>query len=84
MDCAAAKLKKQLFWRAIPLVLLDCIVNSLFGEPVFQLKGGNGQSVDEHGQVKGQLGFIAAVAELAGDAEDVLFKEFPGFRVPDQ
>ena len=28
----------------------------------FQFKGGNGKAVDEQAQIKGQLGFIAAVA----------------------
>ena len=71
MDHAAAKLKEQFLGVAVALVLLNRIGHGLLGEFVLQLKGGHGQAVDENGQVERQQGFVAAVAELAGDAEDI-------------
>jgi len=53
------------------LVLIDGIVNGLFGQPVFQFEGGNGKSVDEKAEIQREPRFIGAVAKLPGDAEKV-------------
>ena len=71
VDGAAAELEQQLLRVPVALVLLHGIENRLFGELIFEFEGGDGQAVDEHGHVEGERSLIAAVAELAGDAEDV-------------
>jgi len=68
---AAAELKEELFRVPVVLVLIDGIVNGLFGQPVFQFEGGNGKSVDEKAEIQGEPRFIGAVAKLPGDAEKV-------------
>src|SRR5690606_5400338 len=40
-------------------------------QAVFQFEGGYRKTVDEESKIERALGFGAAVAELAGDAEDV-------------
>ncbi len=63
---------EQLFARiAVALVLLHGIGHGLFGEAVLEFKGDDRQAVDEQAQVQCQLGFIAAVAQLAGDRKAV-------------
>ena len=71
MNDATAELEQQLLRVAVTLVLLHGIEHSLLGELVLEFEGGDGQAVDEHGHVEGERSLIAAVAELAGDAEDV-------------
>ena len=68
---AAAELEELLARVAVALVLLDGVLDRLFGEAVLQLKGGDRQAVDEEAQVEGELRLVAAVAKLAGDAETV-------------
>ena len=72
MDHAAAELEQQLARVAVLLVLLDGVLDRLLGQAVFQLERGDGQAVDEQARVEGKLRLVAAVAELAGDAETVL------------
>ncbi len=69
---AAPELEKQLALVAIAAILFDGVFHRLLGETVLQLKGGDGQAVDEQAQVKRPLGFIAAVAQLPGDRKTVL------------
>ena len=69
---AAAKLEELLPWVAVPLVLLDGVVHRLLGQAVLQLEGRDGQAVDEQAEVEGKLRIVAAVLELARDAEAVL------------
>ena len=71
VDDAAPELKQLLARVAVAPVLLDRIVDGLLGEVVLQLEGRDRQPVDEEGQVEGQLGLVAAVPQLAGDAEAV-------------
>ena len=71
VDDAAAELEQLLARVAVALVLLDGVVDGLLGEAVLELEGGDRQAVDEQAQVEGELGLVAAVAELAGDAEAV-------------
>src|SRR2546422_1045886 len=68
---ASAELEELLPWVTIPPVLLDGIIDRLLGEAVLQLEGGDGQAVDEQAKVERELRLVAAVAELAGDAEAV-------------
>ena len=56
---------------AVALVLLDGVLGRLLGEVVLELEGGDRQAVDEEPEVERELGLVAAVAELAGDAEAV-------------
>ena len=42
-----------------------------FFEAVLQLKGDDGQAVDEESQIQGQLGVVVAIAQLAGYGEPV-------------
>ena len=51
--------------------MLDRIFDSLLGEAVLELEGGNWQAIDEQAQVEGELGFVLAVAQLTGDDEGV-------------
>ena len=71
VDDAAPELKQLLARVAVAAVLLDRIVDGLLGEVVLQLEGRDRQPVDEQGQVEGQLRLVAAVPQLAGDAEAV-------------
>ena len=71
MDDAAPELEQQFARVAVALVLLDRVLDRLLGQAVLQLEGGNRQAVDEQAQVEGELRLVAAVAQLAGDAEAV-------------
>ena len=68
---AAAELEEQLARVAVALVLLDGVLDRLLGQAVLQLEGGDRQAVDEQAEVERELRLVAAVAELAGDAEAV-------------
>jgi hypothetical protein len=68
---APAELEQRFPRVAIPLVLLDGVLNRLLGQAILQLKGHHGQTVDKCAQVQSPPGFIAAVVKLAGDAEAV-------------
>ena len=68
---AAAELEELLARVAVALVLLDGVLDRLLGEAVLQLEGGDRQAVDEQAQVERALRLVAAVAELARDAEAV-------------
>ena len=68
---AAAELEQLLARVAVALVLLDRVLDRLLGQAVLQLEGGDGQAVDEEAQVERELRLVAAVAQLAGDAEAV-------------
>ena len=81
VDGAAAKLEDQLARVAVAPVLLHGIVDSLLGEGVLELEGGDGQTVDEDGQVERKLRLGAAAAQLAGDAEAVGGKALLGLGV---
>ena len=41
------------------------------GERVLEFESGDGQAVDKHRHIEGMRGIRAAVAQLAGDAEDI-------------
>ena len=79
---AASQLEELLAGIAVALVLLDRVFHRLLGEAVLQLEGGDRQAVDEQTQVQRQLRVVAAVLELAGDAEAVQPVEGPGLLVP--
>ena len=68
---AAAELEELLARVAVALVLLDGVLDRLLGQAVLQLEGGDRQAVDEEAEVERELRLVAAVAELAGDAEAV-------------
>ncbi len=68
---AAAELEELLARVAVALVLLDGVVDRLLGQAVLQLEGGDRQAVDEEAEVERALRLVAAVAELARDAEAV-------------
>ena len=53
------------------LVLRDGVGDRLLGEAVLQLEGGDRQPVDEEDEIERAGRLVRAVAELAGDAEDV-------------
>ena len=71
MHGAAAELEQQLLRIAIALVLLHGIEHRLLGELVLEFEGGDGQAVDEHGQVESKRGLVAAVSQLTRDAEEI-------------
>jgi hypothetical protein len=71
VDDAAPELEQLLARVAVAPVLLDRIIDRLLGKVVLQFEGRDRQPVDEEGQVEGQLGLVAAVAQLASDAEAV-------------
>ncbi len=68
---AAPELEQLLARITVAHVLLHRARNGLLGEAVLQLEGGQRQAVDEQRQVQRQLRLVAAVAELAGDAEAI-------------
>src|SRR5438552_1696695 len=69
---ATPKFKQTLPWVAIALVLLHGIGNSLFGQAVFQLKRGYGQSVHEQSEVQSKRSLFSAVTELSRHREAIL------------
>ena len=69
---AAPEVEEGLARAAVPLVLPDGLVERLLGDAVLELEGEDGEAVDEEPDVQRALGVVAAVAELAGDAELVL------------
>ena len=78
---AAAELEELLARVAVALVLLDGVLDRLLGQAVLQLEGGDRQAVDEQAEVERELRLVAAVAELAGDAEAVRGVALRGLRV---
>ena len=71
VDEAAPELEQFFLRVAVAPVLLNRVGHRLLGEAVLELEGGDGQAVDEEAEVEGKLGVVAAVAELARDAEPV-------------
>ena len=71
MHDAAPELEQPLARVAVALVLLHGILDRLLGQAVLQLEGGDRQPVDEQAEVERALRLVAAVAELAGDAEAI-------------
>jgi hypothetical protein len=78
---ASAKLEEQLAGIAIAFVLLDCVVDCLLGKTVLQLESGDRQAIDEEAEIERKLRLVAAILELAGDAEAVLSKALGGLLV---
>ena len=72
VDHAAPELEQALAGIAVALVLLDGVGDRLLGQAVLELERRDRQAVDEQPEVEGELRLVAAVAELAGDAEAVL------------
>jgi len=68
---AAPELERPLPGVAVAPVLLDGVLDRLFSQAVLQLKGGDGEAVDEQAQVERALRLVAAVAELPRDGETV-------------
>ena len=68
----AAELEQPFARIAVAPVLLDGILDRLFGEAVLQLESGDRQAVDEQAQVESAVHLVAAVGELARDREAVL------------
>ena len=65
------------------LYCCDGVRDRLLGQAVLQLEGGDRQAVDEEAQVERELRLVAAVAELAGDAEAVRPRSAPAaFALP--
>ena len=63
---------EQRFLRvAVAPVLLYGIENRLLGEGVLEFESGDKQAVDKYGHIQGERGIRAAVAQLAGDAENI-------------
>ena len=79
---APAEAEDQLARVAVPLVLLDGVVERLLGDVVLQLERGDGQPVDERRQVEGECGLAGAVTQLPGDAEPVPGEQLGGALVP--
>ena len=79
----AAAEREQLLTRvAVLLVLPDRVVHGLLGQAVLEFEGEDRQAVDEQPEVQRPLGFVAAVAQLAGDGEAVLLETFLGLLIP--
>ena len=57
MHDAAPKLEEQLARVAVAFVLLDGVFDGLLGQAVLELKGGDGQAVDEQAQIQGAHAF---------------------------
>jgi hypothetical protein len=51
--------------------LLHRVFHGLFGEAVLQLESSDGQAIDEEAKIERELCLVAAVFELARDAEQV-------------
>jgi hypothetical protein len=71
MHYAAPELKQLFPWVAVAPVLLDRILNRLFGKAILQLESGDGKAVDKQAQVQRSACFIQAVSQLTGNAEPV-------------
>ncbi len=71
MGDAASGLEQQFLGVAGGAVLDDGVGNGLLGQRVFQLEGQHWQAVDEDCHVQRVAG-VVAVAQLPGDAEDVV------------
>jgi hypothetical protein len=71
MDHAPPELEELLPRIAVAAVLLDGILDRLFGEAVLKFKRGEGQAVDEQAQVQRPARLIGAVTQLTSDAETV-------------
>ena len=69
---APAEREQRLARVSVALVLLDGVLDGLFGQAVLQLERGDRQAVDEERKVQGALGLGEAVAELPRDRETVL------------
>ena len=61
---AAAELEELLSRVAVAPVLLDGVLDRLFGQAVLELEGGDRQAVDEETEVESELGLVARVAQL--------------------
>ena len=70
VDHAAAELEQQLARVAVALVLLDGVLDGLLGQAVLELERRDRQAVDEERQIERMRRLVAAVAKLAGDAEN--------------
>jgi hypothetical protein len=55
VDEAAFELEKEVAGVAVGLVLLDGVGDGLLGEAVLELEGGDGEAVDEEGEVEREL-----------------------------
>ena len=82
VDDAAPKLQEFLSLVAVAPVLLNGIRHGLLREAVLEPEGGKRQAVDKETQVERQLGLVAAVAQLSGDAEAVSVVEGLRLLVP--
>jgi len=82
MDGAGAELEELLLRAAIGAVLRDGIGDGLIGELVLQFQRGDGQSVDEEGEIERAPGLVQAVPELASNAEPVRPESPRGGEVP--
>lgn len=78
---AAPELEEPLARVAVALVLLDGVLDRLLGQAVLQLERGHREAVNEEAQVEGELGLVAAVAELARNAEAVGVEALLGLEV---
>jgi hypothetical protein len=78
---ATSELKEFLPRVAVALVLFDGVCHRLLGQAVLQLEGRHGHAVDEEAHVQRALSLVAAVAELARDAEAVGLVLFGGLEV---
>ena len=81
MSDAAAMLEKPFARVAVSPVLLDGVVDGLFGEVVLEFEGDDRQAVDEQGDVQRPLRLVAAVAKLPGDGKAVSLEAFSGLLV---
>ena len=81
MSHAAAEFEQLLARIAVPLVLLNGVIDSLLGQAVLQLECKHRQAVDEQHDVQRPLRLVAAVVELPGDGEAVLFESLLRFLV---
>jgi hypothetical protein len=75
---AAGEGEQGLAGIAILFVLLNGVTDVLTGEVVLELKRGQRQAVDEQGQIEDAAALVAAVGELAGEAEAVLGEPLSG------
>ena len=81
MSNAAAELEQLLARIAIPLVLLDGVIDGLLGQAVLQLEREYRQAVDEQRDVQRPLRLVPAVVQLPGDGEAVPLEAFLCFFV---
>ena len=71
MYCTSLEVKDQLLRVAVVHVLIDRIIDILFGQSVFQFECGDWQAVYKNCQIQSQSGKFLGIGHLPRDTENV-------------